>query len=199
MRQADGGAGHRQDLQVDVGQSENSDRRGPVTGMSKGKKKNQRQRSGEGAPPKKPLAPYPPPSSPRPPTGKDAMTKAAPVLEHRFNDDLLISEHDQQLAQDEYHEIYHVLDHPALRDEFLRYDAVANSAKLWVQRIGLLAVLLATTALLSSALTPLVGLLPRHESGSQFGNGRISDGRMEEVTDDMFGQVKQLSHEALHP
>ena len=42
-------------------------------------------------------------------------------------------------------------------------------------------------------------LLPRHESGSQFGNGRISDGRMEKVTDDMFGQMKQPSHEALHP
>lgn len=88
------------------------------------------------------------------------MTPAAPVLEHRFNDDLLISEHDQQLARAEYQEIYHVLDHPALRDEFIRYDAVANSAKLWVQRIGLLAVVLATTALLSSALTPLVGLIP---------------------------------------
>ena len=46
---------------------------------------------------------------------------------------------------------------------------------------------------------PASDVLPRHESGSQFGNGRISDGRMEEVTDDMFGQVKQLSHEALHP
>ncbi len=87
------------------------------------------------------------------------MAATAPVLEHRFNDDLLISEHDQQLAQTEYREIYHVLDHPTLRDEFLRYDAVANSAKLWVQRIGLLAVLLATAALLSSALTPLIWLL----------------------------------------
>lgn len=88
------------------------------------------------------------------------MAASAPVLEHRFNDDLLISEHDQHLAQAEYGEIYHVLDHPALRDEFLRYDAVANSAKLWVQRTGLLAVLLAITALLSSAMTPLVGLIP---------------------------------------
>ncbi|HUY89949.1 MAG TPA: hypothetical protein VMV10_14530 [Pirellulales bacterium] len=44
-----------------------------------------------------------------------------------------------------------------------------------------------------------IEILPRHESGSQFGNGRISDGRMEKVTDDMFGQMKQPSHEALHP
>jgi len=88
------------------------------------------------------------------------MTTAAPVLEHRFNDDLLISEDDQRLAREAYPEIYHVLDHPELREAFLQYDAVANKAKLWVHRVGLLAVALATTALLSSALTPLARLIP---------------------------------------
>ncbi len=127
--------------------------------MSKGKRNKKRQGGNRGRQAERPLAPIVPPSSPATP-GMHTMTPAVPVLEHRFNDDLLISEHDQQLAKSEYSETYHVLDHPALRDEFLRYDAVANSAKLWVQRIGLLAVLLATTALLSSALTPLVGLIP---------------------------------------
>ena len=81
---------------------------------------------------------------------------SAPVLEHRFNDDLLISEHDQDLAKSEYPEIYHVLDHPELREQFLRYDGVANKAKLWVHRIGLLAVVLAVFALLGSAIAPLL-------------------------------------------
>ena len=79
-----------------------------------------------------------------------------PKLEHRFNDDLLISDHDQRLAKQEYLEIYHVLDHPELRDEFLRYDKVATNSRLWVQRIGLLSLFLCLLALLGSALTPLV-------------------------------------------
>jgi hypothetical protein len=127
--------------------------------MSKGKGKKKGQSSSRGQQAKRPPAPNVPAQLPAT-SGKPNMIATTPVLEHRFNDDLLISEHDQQLAKTEYREIYHVLDHPSLRDEFLRYDSVANSGKLWVQRIGLLAVLLATTALLSSALTPLVGLMP---------------------------------------
>jgi hypothetical protein len=88
--------------------------------------------------------------------GNGVMKSAAPVLEHRFNDDLLISEHDQDLAKAEYPQIYHVLDHPELREEFLKYDGVANKEKLWVHRIGLLAVVLAVLALLGSAITPLL-------------------------------------------
>lgn len=95
-----------------------------------------------------------------PPATPSARGKAgvpsAPLLEHRFNDDLLISEHDQNLAKSEYPEIYHVLDHPELREQFLLYDGVANKAKLWVHRIGLLAVGLAVFALLGSAITPLL-------------------------------------------
>jgi hypothetical protein len=77
-------------------------------------------------------------------------------LEHQFNGDLLVSKHDQDLAKKLYGEIYHVLDHPELRREFQAYDVVANSSKLWVQRVGLLAVLLAAIALLGSAISPLV-------------------------------------------
>jgi len=83
-----------------------------------------------------------------------------PTLEHRFNDDLLISDHDQRLAKQEYATIYHVLDHPELRNEFERYDKVAIRSRLWVQRIGLLAVMLCALALLGAAVTPLLRQLP---------------------------------------
>lgn len=83
-----------------------------------------------------------------------------PDMEHQFNGDMLASAEDQQLAREEYPEIFHVLDHRALRDEFLRYDKVANRAKLWVHRVGLAAVVLAAVALLGSALTPVLRLNP---------------------------------------
>lgn len=81
---------------------------------------------------------------------------AEPTLEHQFNGDLLISEHDQKLAEKQYSEIYHVLDHPTLRDEFQKYDKLANGSKPWVQIVGLVAVFLAAVALIGSAITPLV-------------------------------------------
>ena len=86
-------------------------------------------------------------------TSDTAVT--TPDMEHQFNGDLLVSMDDKQLAEAEYPEIYHVLDHPALRVEFLRYDRVANSAKLWVHRVGLTALFLAAAALIGSALTPV--------------------------------------------
>ncbi len=80
----------------------------------------------------------------------------ADSLEHQFNGDLLISTHDQELAQKIYDEIFHILDHSHLREEFERYDDAANTAKWWVHWIGLLAIILAALALLGSAITPLV-------------------------------------------
>jgi hypothetical protein len=81
-------------------------------------------------------------------------------MEHQFNGDMLASTEDQQLAREEYPEIFHVLDHPALRGEFLRYDSVANTAKVLVHRVGLAAVVLAAVALFGSALTPVFRLNP---------------------------------------
>jgi hypothetical protein len=104
------------------------------------------------------------PLSPPPPGRVNGMATAAapapPGMEHQFNGDMLVSEHDQQLAHEEYPEIYHVLNHPALRAEFLRYDGLANKSKLHVHRIGLAAVLLAALALLGSALTPVLRQIP---------------------------------------
>lgn len=82
------------------------------------------------------------------------------ALEHRFNDDLLIGKDDQAYARASYAEIYHVLDHAELRKEFLRYDDMARSSKRWVHGVGLVATLLAVTALLASAVTPLLRQFP---------------------------------------
>jgi len=81
-------------------------------------------------------------------------------MDRRFNDDLLLSEEDRQLAKALYPEIYHVLDHPELRATFSPYDRIATSARLSSQRIGLLAVALATSALVCSAAFPLVERIP---------------------------------------
>jgi hypothetical protein len=122
--------------------------------------KRKNRRGGKGALTKRSVVGSPTPTALAASRGIHGMASAAPVLEHRFNDDLLISEHDRQLAKDEYSTIYHVLDHPELRDEFLRYDVMATKARLWVHRIGLLAVLLTVMALLGSALMPLLHQIP---------------------------------------
>ncbi len=79
-----------------------------------------------------------------------------PILEHQFNGDLLISKTDQDLAKKVYPDIYHVLEHPSLREEFLKYDGAASRAKWRVHTIGLGAIVLAVAALLGSAIAPLV-------------------------------------------
>lgn len=62
-----------------------------------------------------------------------------PSDNHKFNDDLLLLEEDRKLASIKYPTIFHVLDHPQLRQLFSKYDTPANRAK----RIGLIAGLLA--------------------------------------------------------
>src|SRR5262249_38583758 len=59
----------------------------------------------------------------------------APSDDHKFNDDLLLLEEDRKLASVKYPTIFHVLDHPQLRQLFSQYDTPANRAK----RIGLIA------------------------------------------------------------
>lgn len=60
---------------------------------------------------------------------------AMPSVDHKFNDDLLLLEEDRKLASIKYPTIFHVLDHPQLRQLFSKYDVPANRAK----RIGLIA------------------------------------------------------------
>jgi hypothetical protein len=59
----------------------------------------------------------------------------APSNDHKFNDDLLLHEEDRKLASIRFPTIFHVLDHPQLRQLFSKYDTSANRAK----RIGLIA------------------------------------------------------------
>ena len=86
--------------------------------------------------------------------------KSPPNLEHRFNDDLLISDVDQAFAKNKYAEIYHILDHPELRNQFIAYDKLAMRSRSWVQRVGIIAVFLSVLALLGSAITPLLRQFP---------------------------------------
>jgi hypothetical protein len=69
---------------------------------------------------------------------------ASGIDNHKFNDDLLLSEADRELARKRYGSIYHVLDHPDLQQLFAEYDAPANRAKrkglkagLWAVGLGL--------------------------------------------------------------
>src|SRR5437899_2622056 len=73
--------------------------------------------------------------------GNDAMAiSTAPVLEHRYNDDLLAQTADREYVARVYPDLLHVLDHPELRAEFARYNALANSAKKCLHIIGLVAI-----------------------------------------------------------
>jgi len=54
---------------------------------------------------------------------------AASAEGHRYNDDLLVNPGDLERAQKAFPSVAHVLDHPALRDEFQRFDLPANAAK----------------------------------------------------------------------
>ena len=49
--------------------------------------------------------------------------------DHKFNDDLLLQDADQRLAEKKYPSIFHVLDYPELRQLFCEYEAPANRAK----------------------------------------------------------------------
>ena len=67
----------------------------------------------------------------------------------RFNDELLLSEEDRNLANSAYPNVYFALDHPELRDEFQRIDKLANAAKRASRRVGCAALIFATLSLLT--------------------------------------------------
>ena len=62
------------------------------------------------------------------------------VVDHTFNDDLLLRETDRALALKKYTSIFHVLDYPELRLFFLGYDAPANTAKRNSQWAGVFSI-----------------------------------------------------------
>ncbi|NQY14675.1 MAG: hypothetical protein HRT81_12535 [Henriciella sp.] len=67
----------------------------------------------------------------------------------RFNDELLLSEEDRNLAISAYPNVYFALDHPELREEFQRVDKLANAAKRASRRVGCAALIFATLSLLT--------------------------------------------------
>lgn len=75
-----------------------------------------------------------------------------PNTTQKFNDDLLLTEADRRLACDLFPELAHVLDFPDLRELFVQYEGLANSAKTSRQRAGFAAILLALLALLGASV-----------------------------------------------
>ena len=81
----------------------------------------------------------------------------APEQKHKFNDDLLLKQEDQEQAARSYPSIWHVLDYPDLRRLFSDYDGVANRAKRTGRRTGLIAISLVFLALALAASEHLLG------------------------------------------
>lgn len=82
-------------------------------------------------------------------------------MSFRFNDELLLSEADRDLAKASYPNVFFALDHPALREEFHRVDTLAIKAKNASRRIGCAALVFATLSLLTFPSEPMIkGLWP---------------------------------------
>ncbi len=74
----------------------------------------------------------------------------------RFNDELLLSKADRELAQKTFPNVFFALDHPELREEFQRVDGKAVRAKNTSRRIGFAALIFATISLLTFPIEPLI-------------------------------------------
>lgn len=70
----------------------------------------------------------------------------------KFNDDLLVTPRDRELAADTFRDILHVLDFPELRDLFSTYDVPAKRAKRRRRVMGSVAIILGVGALLGASL-----------------------------------------------
>jgi hypothetical protein len=85
---------------------------------------------------------------------------AASFDDHKFNDDLLLQDADRRLAAKKYSSIFHVLDHPELREFFVQYETPATRAKsmglkagLWAIGLGFCALAMAASEFLSTHST----------------------------------------------
>jgi hypothetical protein len=74
---------------------------------------------------------------------------------HVFNDDLLMNRGDVEFVRRRFPSIFHILDNPLLRAEFVKYEAVANEAKVHVRVRGFIAVAASTLALLALVTRPI--------------------------------------------
>jgi hypothetical protein len=73
---------------------------------------------------------------------------------HRFNTDLLINPGELESARLAFPRIVHILDHPALRQAFIRFDRPSNAAKKKGRIAGLLAIALGMVSLAIAAAAP---------------------------------------------
>ena len=79
----------------------------------------------------------------------------------RFNDELLLSEEDREIAKKSYPNVFFALNHPVLRAEFERVDGLAIKAKNRSRRIGCAALIFATLSLLTFPLEHIIkGVFP---------------------------------------
>jgi hypothetical protein len=92
-----------------------------------------------------------------------ARSEPSPIPAHErvFNNDLLMNDDsvrkktDLQKAKEQFPEIIHVLDCPALREKFAAYEKEANKARERVRALGFAAVLSVTAALIAVATKPI--------------------------------------------
>jgi hypothetical protein len=97
-----------------------------------------------------------------------AVRKSAePYENHKFNDDLLLEEADRELAARKYPTIFHVLDHPELRELFRQYDVPATHAKRMGLKAGLWSIGLGFCALAVAASELLVSHPTSEAAGSR--------------------------------
>jgi hypothetical protein len=96
----------------------------------------------------------------------------------KFNDDLLVTPRDRELAADTFHDVLHVLDFPELRDLFSTYDVPAKRAKRHRRAIGSVAIAVGVGALLGASVALLhdkdAAQWPRYVAGASALMGVLS-------------------------
>jgi len=76
-------------------------------------------------------------------------------MAYTFNNDIFLTEADRTLAKKAFPNVYYALDNPEMRAVFEIHDKRANAAKTRSRRLGVIAVMLATTALMIAASSSL--------------------------------------------
>ena len=103
-------------------------------------------------------------------------------MAYAFNNDIFLTETDRSNARRAFPNVAYALDNPAMRAIFVVHDKRANKAKSRARRLGILAVSLATAALMIAASSSLYADLS-HEAnraisvvGALFGIGSVTIG-----------------------
>jgi hypothetical protein len=95
-------------------------------------------------------------------------------MAYNFNNDLLLSKADQDLAKREFPNVFFALNFPGLRTLFQPFDIRANLSKTRSRRWGVTAVLLATLALMLAAAEVLLHHYPKELVKTIAGVGAIA-------------------------